>query len=128
MVNWTIYPSCYTAVSTAMNAEIKRYGRRPGDNFATSINRSGEITTSFGSTFSAFIYVFWWFFGVSVKKNPRGRSLLRFSRFCVCRFQLIDDLEKHDVDKVLWPLFTNVNILSPAEFCRWWFMFGVKYW
>ena len=81
-----------------------------------------------GSTFSAFIYVFWWLFGVSVKKYPRRRCLFRFWLFCVCRLQLIDDLEKHAIDKVMGLLFTNVNILPPAEFCGCWFMFGVKYW
>ena len=68
IIFWITVERCYgyslaTAVQTAINSAIKRFARRPGDSFATNINGSGEITPSFGSTFSAFIYVFWWLFG-----------------------------------------------------------------
>ena len=67
------------------------------------------------------------YLGVSVKKILRGICFFGFWLFCVCRLHLIDDLENHAVDKVMAPLFTNVNILSEAEFCSCWFMFSVKY-
>ena len=52
--------SQFTAVSTAINGEIKRYGRRPGDDSVTNINGGGEILWKyFFSIYICILMIIW---------------------------------------------------------------------